>query len=277
MPHHDATPSPASPDLPGDGAPAAPQYLEEIDAILDDLRLRFEETPEWEFCEGFMAALICCRRPIGVDEYLEVLLDIAPEGADDTQGRGAFADAAQRARFLVLWQRRWDELATALDSPIESLQDEAAYLPAVTDVRGAVAALSEVERAELDGQPLPSFAQIWAVGFMYAVESWPEEWQAPRDKQAARWLDSALQAIVGLTEDDTDEPVQAPLDPADAPSASSARLNAFADAIWAVYDLRELWRSIGPRVAPLQRADTPARNDPCSCGSGKKYKKCCGA
>jgi hypothetical protein len=25
------------------------------------------------------------------------------------------------------------------------------------------------------------------------------------------------------------------------------------------------------------REDTPGRNDPCSCGSGKKYKKCCGA
>lgn len=24
-------------------------------------------------------------------------------------------------------------------------------------------------------------------------------------------------------------------------------------------------------------AKTPNRNDPCSCGSGKKYKKCCGA
>ncbi|MEH6824265.1 MAG: PBPRA1643 family SWIM/SEC-C metal-binding motif protein [Motiliproteus sp.] len=23
-------------------------------------------------------------------------------------------------------------------------------------------------------------------------------------------------------------------------------------------------------------ANTPGRNDPCSCGSGKKYKKCCG-
>ncbi|MFZ3139321.1 MAG: SEC-C metal-binding domain-containing protein [Polaromonas sp.] len=22
---------------------------------------------------------------------------------------------------------------------------------------------------------------------------------------------------------------------------------------------------------------TPGRNDPCPCGSGKKYKKCCGA
>jgi preprotein translocase subunit SecA len=28
---------------------------------------------------------------------------------------------------------------------------------------------------------------------------------------------------------------------------------------------------------PAQGAKTPGRNDPCSCGSGKKYKKCCGA
>ena len=31
-----------------------------------------------------------------------------------------------------------------------------------------------------------------------------------------------------------------------------------------------------PPVDPI-RADKPAgRNDPCPCGSGKKYKKCCG-
>jgi uncharacterized protein YecA (UPF0149 family) len=29
-------------------------------------------------------------------------------------------------------------------------------------------------------------------------------------------------------------------------------------------------------VEPIQGNDTPGRNDPCSCGSGKKYKKCCG-
>jgi uncharacterized protein len=32
-----------------------------LDNILDDLRERFEETPQWEFCEGFMAALVCSR------------------------------------------------------------------------------------------------------------------------------------------------------------------------------------------------------------------------
>ena len=31
--------------------------------------------------------------------------------------------------------------------------------------------------------------------------------------------------------------------------------------------------------APVEQAkstDSPGRNDPCPCGSGKKYKKCCG-
>ena len=31
-----------------------------------------------------------------------------------------------------------------------------------------------------------------------------------------------------------------------------------------------------PPVEPVQVNKTPGRNDPCSCGSGKKYKKCCG-
>ncbi len=71
--------------------------LTAMEDLLDDLRTRSEEVPQWEFCEGFLAALVCCRRSIGADEFLEVLLD--PEG---------FADAAQRDAFLALWQRRHD-------------------------------------------------------------------------------------------------------------------------------------------------------------------------
>ena len=60
-------------------------------------------------------------------------------------------------------------------------------------------------------------------------------------------------------------------------SVSQERVDALGEAIWAVYDLHQLWHSLGPRQEPVQRADTPGRNDPCSCGSGKKFKKCCGA
>jgi len=30
-----------------------------------------------------------------------------------------------------------------------------------------------------------------------------------------------------------------------------------------------------PPVEPIKAEETPGRNDPCPCGSGKKYKKCC--
>jgi len=32
-----------------------------------------------------------------------------------------------------------------------------------------------------------------------------------------------------------------------------------------------------PKVEPIKSAAAPNRNAPCPCGSGKKYKKCCGA
>jgi uncharacterized protein len=250
----------------------APEDFDEIDAILDDMRSRFDETPQWEFCEGFMAALVVSRRAIPLDEYLPVLLDT---GDDD--GQGAFAEAAQQARFMELWSRRWDDIARGLSVEVESLDDERAYHPEVMDVRGAVAALPEAERAAMADEQLPSFAQVWAIGFMYAVENWPQEWVPPRDRKAQKALDSALQALVALTEDDTDVPTLAVFDENGPPSVSEPRFNAFADAVWAVYDLFALWRSIGPRVETVRVEALPGRNDLCHCGSGKKFKKCHGA
>ena len=83
----------------------SPEEFDEIDTILDDLRTRNDETPQWEFCEGFLAALVCCRRAIPPSEYLDVLLGI---GEDPTQSsEGSFADAAQAQRFMQLWTKRW--------------------------------------------------------------------------------------------------------------------------------------------------------------------------
>lgn len=245
------------------------QDFDALDDILDDLRTRHDETPQWEFCEGFLAALVCCRRGIGSDEWLPVLL-----GLDEG---GSFASDAQRAQFMALWDRRFEEVRQALDTEIQALDEDKAYAPEVMDVRGAIASLPPEEREDIEGEDIPSFAQVWALGFMYAIESWPEEWEAPKDKDAAKWHDLSLQAIVALTEDDTDEATLSAFGEDGPPSVSEQRLNTYGEALWAVYDLREIWRNIGPRVQQVIKGDTPGRNDPCSCGSGKKYKKCCGA
>lgn len=254
------------------------QDFDAIDQILEDLRTRLDEVPQWEFCEGLIAALVCCRRAIPASEYFSVLLSDPETGEFGPQ---LFADHQQYEQFLNLWQRRWHEIEVALDAQVDNLDDERAYAPEVFDVRGIIAAMSPEERAEMAAEigdeELPYFAQVWALGFMFVVETWPEEWQAPRDKQAADQLEYALSCIIDITEDDVGEPVISMFGESSPPTVSQERINAYGHAIWAVYDLRELWKNFGPRVLQVIKADEPGRNDPCSCGSGKKYKKCCGS
>lgn len=262
--------------LDGQAPPLLPEDFEALDDILDEMRTRLDETPQWEFCEGFLAALVCGRRALQAEEYLPVLLGLPLEGEVQAEGQGSFRDEAQRRRFAELWRRRWAEVQAALEAQVQTLDDERCYHPELLDARGAVLALEEAERAAIAIDELPAFGQVWALGFMFAVESWPEEWAAPRDKALAERLDGALGAMVGLTEEDSGPPEVSPFDEGP-PTVSHERVNALADAIWAVYDLHALWRELGPRIATVRAAATPGRNDPCACGSGKKYKKCCGA
>jgi uncharacterized protein len=183
----------------------------------------------------------------------------------------------EHMEFVWRWRRRWQEIADALDAPVEDLEDERTYHPEALDTRGAILSLPAEDRSEGDLANVPAYAQVWAVGFMYAVESWPEDWQAPRDPDAAAMVDTALEDIVALTEEDTGAPAISMYSEDGPPSVSNERLDALAAGIWGVYALRQVWRSLGPRVDPIRKPAEPGRNDPCPCGSGKKYKKCHGA
>ncbi|MBA3771500.1 MAG: UPF0149 family protein [Ramlibacter sp.] len=243
--------------------PLGPEDYDAQDAELDALREHDDEIPQWEFCEGFLAALVCCRRPIASDEYWPVLL-------------GESFKPAAHMEFVWRWHRRWAEVAASLDAPVESLDDERTYQPEALDTRGAVLALPEAERGDTDPAALPAYAQVWALGFMYAVETWPDDWAPPRDADAAQMLDHALADIVALTEDERGAPSVSMFSEDGPPSVSEQRLDELGAAIWASYDLRQLWKSLGPRTESTRKAPVPGRNDPCPCGSGRKYKKCHG-
>ena len=280
-------PAPAAPDcsglpqhLAGAGLPDARAVqpliaaeFAELESMLDTLRQRLKLTPHWEFCEGFMAALICCRRRIEPQEYLPVLLT-----ADGVRLplQDVFVQPALQKRFLDLWTRRWDTISQALDHKITALDDAGAYQPEVLDARAA-AVSGPLQTAVVD-RHLPAFGQLWALGFMAAVNAWPAEWAGPRNKAAQHWRSISLDLMQALTLDDTDPAVLSAFEDAEGPpTVSVRRMKAFGDAIWAVYNMRDTWRQLGPRVETLHATVTPGRNDPCACGSGKKFKKCCGA
>ncbi len=182
-----ATVSPTATPIASEPAPApaeatepltAPEFAE-LGAILDALRTRRPATPTLEFAEGFLAALVCCRRQIPASEYLPVLLAQTPKDPQtpteaQSPPAAAFTDADPYLRFMSLWQRRWQAVAQALDTPVASLDDPAAYQPEVIDARAVRKALPADQRGALAGTPVPSFGQIWAQGFMACVAAWPQ-------------------------------------------------------------------------------------------------------
>jgi uncharacterized protein len=261
-----------------------------LDSILDDIRDRMADTPVWEFCEGFMAALLVCRDPIPASQYLPVLLDL--DGPDNLGGisnevakePSCFSSAEQLTTFMSLWQRRWNEIATALVQDPDSAPQEELYLPYLLDVRGAITALPVEERDGIDPTKLSAFAQIWAVGFMYAVESWPQAWTPPKNKDVAEIMDKSLQSIIALIEDKApNSPITSLQEAPDSVEPAytggyESRAEVFHQAMNAVYNLHAIGRYLGPTTnTPIRQIPKPGRNEACFCGSGKKFKKCHGA
>lgn len=142
---HEATALPDEPAL-------TPEALEELDDLLDELRTRGEEIPQWEFCDGFLTALICTRREVPAAEWLPMLLG---DGGTLEVAEGqplplmeVFKDAAQQARFLELVGLRMDEIRTQLDADVKTLEDDRTFQPEAMDMRGAILSLPEEERPD---------------------------------------------------------------------------------------------------------------------------------
>ncbi|MGO1001794.1 UPF0149 family protein [Lysobacter sp. CA196] len=128
------------------------------------------------------------------------------------------------------------------------------------------------EEPEADAPDELDVGRDWAFGFFRGVELREAAWD--------QWLDDNdwMDEIFGLFDRLASGEVLGE-DPAAPPTPISyrERLEIVAGLPGMLSDLHHhRIEALTPRE-PLRRAETPDRNDPCSCGSGKKYKKCCGA
>lgn len=111
----------------------------------------------------------------------------------------------------------------------------------------------------------------WAYGFFRAVELREPAWDAWLDEhdwveEIFTFLDRLASGEV-LGEDPEAEPT---------PLGYEERLGIIIELPAMLADLHHhRIDALTPRTQ-LKREDKPDRNDPCPCGSGKKYKKCCG-
>jgi uncharacterized protein len=243
-----------------------------LDALLDDTGN--ENAMVVEEIDGFLAALACVPDPIDEDALLAQVLGAEPFDED--------ASPAERASQASLPETN-AEIASLL-------RRHAARVVATLDAGEFGPVLAYDEDGNADGI-------AWAVGFLRGVELRPDSWDALLDeKEFGDALDAmaSLAATIGDEDEDEDEEADEDEDEDEeeedgaraGEELSSAERDALIDRmIGDVADIHEFFRPYreagttpaAMRVETVRRsAPKVGRNDPCPCGSGRKYKNCCG-
>lgn len=157
-----------------------------------------------------------------------------------------FADTEEARRVMTAIMGRYNEILTTLaQAPLE---------------------LEPILDYEMDGTVFPD---IWASGFLTGVQLREAAWE-PIHASAhapAFGLITALAVPARMQELMSD-----PDEIARIASALAEELPIMIGAIDAFWKKR---RGHGPTA--VRRPAKTGRNEPCPCGSGRKYKKCCGA
>jgi uncharacterized protein len=241
--------------------------IEALDALCARLA-GFDGRVSLEWLDGCMAALLAGPRAPLPHEWLPTLLGDAWERT--------FADPQDLQQATATLLGRWRVIASQLQA--QALFDDADELrlsPLLSEYPiDAPVAEGKLTREEVADRP--RLGERWALGVLEVIDTFAADWVDPApDSEDAAWYDGCLRAVEALTLRD-DAALQADLQLRH-PGQTPSREDLVDEACIALQDLRCYWVEHAPRHAPRRVAPVPGRNDPCPCGSGRKYKKCHGA
>ena len=200
-----------------------------------------------EILDGFFCALICCPDRVLPSEYLPQIW-----GEDHV-----FDSNDQVSEIVGLLMRHWNTITAAL---LRTLEKEDFYFPVLLEDEDGIA-----------------HGNDWAHGFLRGVQLRPEGWHELFTSD--EWGGHMLPIMILDHEHDPDPALRSP---EIAPEKREELLGHMIIGLTHIYRYFEphrlLARRLLAREAPLQKQTrrlTIGRNQPCLCGSGRKYKHCC--
>ena len=230
----------------------------------------FDADVSVEWVDGYLTALLASRRVIATSEWLPAMFGDAFERA--------YADPADAEAPMAALMNRWNVIASQLD--VDSMLDD----PEQMRLSPLMWAYDDEARAEVvaaghmaaeEAADLMQTGALWAEGFSDAIEAFAEDWPEPDiETEEGRWYDDCLMRVMALMLPQADLVEHLAENYA---GETIEREQLVDEACFGVQDLRVYWIDHAPKPATRRVEATPGRNDPCPCGSGKKYKKCHGA
>ncbi len=271
--------------------------LNALEAVCDRLDAFNAPQSSLPWVDGFLTALACGPVRIPLEQCLEGMFDDAFERAfGDPQEREAAVKALNN-RLVVLFDQM--DAQTLLDDPealrLNPVFDEwdeetrAAANEKVAEERAFLAAATvqlkpgptEDAQADADTEGLADeglafdTGVVWAEGVLDGLVHLEPLWGLQMDDELNQAMDEIGAPIEALLFTPEGPRMQAYLKACDATELPE-RDQLLADACFALQDLRVLLLDHGPRPETRRVEPTLGRNDPCHCGSGKKFKKCHG-
>ncbi len=230
------------------------------DAELDQLAELLNATPEplqpldVLMLDGYLAGVLVQPRVVPIEEWLPPVFDFERRALPDS------TDAAWLARCKNLIERRRDALNAGIS-------EDGFFDPVIVDVDQ----LPPVSEYEEEQSAVSRALMPWSAGFQWAQECFPDLEDTADDAVGA-----ALSRIYRHLppQADEDKALIAVLDREQPLKDLDAGLEDLVNATVELWDLTAKQRFA---VATIKR-DIPkvGRNDPCHCGSGKKFKACHG-
>ncbi len=229
---------------------------------------RPDSTPSYHAVQGLLFAIACAPEIILPSEWLPLIIDFEAGDAESAApGEDELSDALER--LLALYE--------TINSAVLTGDYE---LPADCQFRAPMLANFD------EDAPIAQWSRGFVLGYGYSQEVWENHLQneidsdfnlsfitlaffASREAAERMALETASSAAEGMSESLALDSFATKFS-----LLFSRALNSYAEIGLTV---REAVRDMNSAAQEPVRSTKIGRNQPCPCGSGKKYKKCCGA
>ncbi len=210
-----------------------------------------------EMADGYLTACVVGPVPVPAHEWMEAIFG--------QPTLPVCADPERQHRLLQLLLQRHRDIDTVTAIAPEDVTIDKIFAP----LRGEIAADEIISPYQLDeqGHRKGSWSgRDWAEGFRRAIKASPLWGELAHDPKSSVLLAPVMVYQHGYN-----------------PSKPGLQIeqdkNLLPLLVICISKIREFW-SVGPDdllASFVRKPPKVGRNDPCPCGSGKKYKKCCGA
>lgn len=225
----------------------APLSDAELDQLADFLSSNAAMT--MEKLDGYFAALICSPTYISMSDYFPQILG----------ENFSFASNDQAELIIGLLFRHWNAITDQLQRSVE--ENDVIYLPLLYQNNDGIV-----------------YGNEWASGFMQGTGMSPRGWNTLIDDESHGG--SLIPMMMLANEHHADPAMRPPPIPLEKREEILAVMTAGVIQCFRYFEPHRQAFAEGMATegaTPFRRAGPKiGRNDPCPCGSGKKYKACCG-